>query len=335
MMLNKNKVSVVLCGARYNEFDLVYSVSNLRRVFDDVEIILSTNDVVLFNQYSGSDIFDKVLLVADHGALPSLKICNDSQSNNVNRMISVALAGVKAASNQIVIRLRTDQIIISKRVVELIDTVFTHESIGSGTSCRLHSKIITSSIFSINPRFSERLPYHVSDMFQIGYKDDLVRYFSAPEFPFDYAVWYETHPHKPYSNFYERQFRARYAVEQWLTLHYIFGCESNFPIDCHNDCNSTIIENMEKLIFQHFYIVSPEDLGLRASKFESARLYFTTQCYSTRDTESYLRNGYIEPRPVKLVSLLYRIREFNLFSYIWRILPKKIRIFIKNTLFKV
>ncbi|WED78055.1 WavE lipopolysaccharide synthesis family protein [Aeromonas allosaccharophila] len=326
-------ISVVICGVRYNEFDLKYSVLKLREVISNVEVVLSTNDITLFNQYNGKMLFDKVVFVEDHGALPSLKFCNEKQSNNINRMISVALAGIQAANHNIIIRLRTDQILTHGRIVDFIDLVLKADVIENERLCGARSKIITSSLFSINPRYSERFPYHVGDMFQIGYKEDLIRYFSAPEFPFDYAVWYETRKHLPHSNFYEKQFRARYAVEQWLTLHYIFGSEDNFPIRVHNDCDSGIIEVMEKLIFQYFYIASPEDLGLRASKFEGSRLYYTTQCYSTKNSESYLRNGYIESKNAKGVSILYRLRDVNILSSIWRFLPAKIRIILKDKLF--
>lgn len=327
------KISVVLCGARYNEFDLRYSALKLRGIISHVEIVLSTNDISLFTQYNGKKTFDKVVLVDDHGALPPLKIGGDSQPNNVNRMISVALAGINAASGDLIVRLRTDQILTSNKFLKLIEKVFSVTPLKGDEVYSPHSKILTSSIFSINPSYSERLPYHVGDMFQVGYKDDLIRYFSAPEFPFDYAVWYETRKHLPHSNFYEKQFRARYAVEQWLTLHYIFGSEDNFPIRFHNDCDSSIIEVMEKLIFQYFYIASPEDLGLRASKFEGSRLYYTTQCYSTKDSESYLRNGYIESKNAKGVSILYRLRDVSTLSSIWRFLPAKIRTLLKGKLF--
>ncbi|HGB3474554.1 TPA: hypothetical protein ACIVB1_005056, partial [Salmonella enterica subsp. diarizonae serovar 61:l,v:z35] len=89
---------------------------------------------------------------------------------------------------------------------------------------------MTSSIFSINPRFSERMPYHISDMLQFGFKEDLIRYYSAPEYPFDYSVWYETHIYASHSNRNENIFRSRYAVEQWLTMNYIFGVNTPFPI---------------------------------------------------------------------------------------------------------
>ncbi|EHI0138841.1 hypothetical protein J3303_004813, partial [Escherichia coli] len=111
-------------------------------------------------------------------------------------------------------------------------------------------------------------------------------------YPFEYATWYERNPHIEYSNKLERTFRSKFAVEQWLTLHYIFNKEENFPIRFHNDFNDRIIDDFENNFIDYFIIAHPKDIGLRAPKFKDAESYYSTQCYSTFEVFKLLENKY-------------------------------------------
>ncbi|EHW3316120.1 hypothetical protein K3E42_002343, partial [Escherichia coli] len=251
------------------------------KIFANSEIIISTNDKKLISDVKENTLVDKIIYCNPTGELPSLKfsdIQNINVNNNINKQIKCAYEGILVAKNELVLRLRTDQIILDSSILELWTKINkipkAHDKKG---------RIITSSIFSINPRFSERMAYHISDMLQLGYKNDLLSYFSAPEYPFEYATWYERNPHHKNSNEFERKFRSRFAVEQWLTLHYIFKEEKNFPISFHNEFNDKIITDFEDIFIEYFIIAHPSDISLRASKFYKAESYYNTQCYSTKE----------------------------------------------------
>lgn len=289
-----SKISIVFSGPKYNEYSIDYAINTIKDIFLDPEIILSTNDKRLISSVENNPLINKIIYSDNVGELPSLKFPNltdKETNNNINKQRQCCLKGVEAASNDLVLRLRTDQLILDESILELWKKI---EKLPKNSDKK--GRIITSSIFSINPRYSERMPYHVSDMLQLGYKDDLISYFSAPVYPFDYATWYERTPHHESSNGFERTFRSKFAVEQWLALHYIFKEEKNFPISYHNECNDKIIADFEDIFVEYFIIAHPDDINLRASKFSSAESYYNTQCYSTKECLSLLAQKHPEAK---------------------------------------
>ena len=276
-----NKISIVFCGPRYREYSINYAIESIANSFQMPEIIISTNDKSFALEMEKNPLVNKVILCENTGELPSLKFTSQYENytnNNINKQRNCCLKGIEASSNELVLRLRTDQILLDDSILDL-----WNKTLNIPKDNNKRARIITSSIFSINPRYSERMPYHISDMLQFGYKEDLISYFSAPIYPFEYATWYERNKHHPSSNKFEKKFRSRYAVEQWLALHYIFNDEYKFPISFHNDWNEHIIAEFENNIVDYFVIAHPLDINLRASKFSSAESYYNTQCYSTHE----------------------------------------------------
>lgn len=338
-----NKISIVISGPLYKEFDLFYCCKLYRTIFKQCEIILSTNDKILFDRYKDTKSFDNSILCSNLGELPSLKFPTKDVpelNNNVNRMTYCSIEGIKAANNSLVLKIRTDQVLFNSNIFTLwkqIENTVNHHT-------KAKSKIITSSIFTINPRYSERMPYHISDMLQFGYKEDLLKYYSAPEYPFLYSVWYENHKHKADSNKNEKMFRSKYAVEQWLALHYIFGSEDKFPIKFHNDFSNKIIEDFENTFIDYFVIAHPDDIGLRASKFINAASYYNTQCYSTYESLQLLEKKYAlgnqlskhyQPKGInkKYYKYLSVILNLGLIQFLIKAMPLKFKDLLKRLIY--
>ncbi|GKX58422.1 WavE lipopolysaccharide synthesis family protein [Leminorella grimontii] len=323
-------ISVIFSGVGYKEFDIYYSVQLVRQLFPGSEIILSSNDRTLISHASELAIFDKIVVCNDYGELPSLKFSkkatNDIINNNIKKQIDASYMGISEASNELVLKVRTDQVLLNNKILDLWESINKIPLMNNSH----RGRIITSSIFSINPRYSERMPYHLSDMFQFGYKEDLLDYYSVPEYPFEYAIWYETHPYAKHSNRSELLFRSKYAVEQWLLMHYIFRSEDKFPIKYHNDFSEEIIKNFETIITDYFIIAHPDDIGLRASKFFSSISYVNNQCYSTYDSLKLLEiNNSLDQK----LSHRFAPRGINktIFKYLWFALDFKIiQFFVKN-----
>ncbi|EFE7864783.1 hypothetical protein J5I17_09345 [Escherichia coli] len=285
-----NNLTIVFSGPKYNDYCMNYTIDLTSKIFPNCEIIVSTNDRNLASAVANNPLVNKLIISDNIGELPSLKYPENSSkiiNNNINKQNVCCLKGVLAASHNIVLRIRTDQVLLNNNILKIWDLSKNFPS-----PLGRKGKIITSSIFSINPRYSERMPYHISDMLQFGYKDDIISYFSVPNYPFEYATWYERNPHIEYSNKLERTFRSKFAVEQWLTLHYIFNKEENFPIRFHNDFNDRIIDDFENNFIDYFIIAHPKDIGLRAPKFKNAESYYSTQCYSTFEVFKLLENKY-------------------------------------------
>ena len=309
------KISIVFSGPKYKEYAIDYAIDKVTRIFPSAEIIISSNDKNLISEIEHNSYINKIILCDDFGELPSLKFLSPKDkhtNNNINKQIECCLSGIKAATNEIVLRLRTDQLLLDDSILKLWEKI---KSIPLDTTKR--GRIITSSIFSINPRYSERMPYHISDMLQLGYKEDLISYFSAPAYPFEYATWYERNPHHPSSNEYERSFRSRFAVEQWLAMHYMFDGEENFPISYHNEWDKDIIEHFENLLSEFFIIAHPDDIHLRASKFSNYESYYNTQCYSTKESIMLLAKAH--PEAEELVDL-YSHKGMNK-KYFTKLMP--------------
>lgn len=339
-MEQKLSMSVVICGVKNADFDIIYSVKLLREIFPNAELILSSNDSSLTKAQQIIAAVDKVIDCDNYGHLPSLKFpahsISNTVNNNINKQIASNYAGINAASGELVLKLRTDQILFNDDILSLWELI---ESVPVSNSCR-KGRIITSSVFSINPRYSERMPFHISDMMQFGYRQDLLHYYSAPQYTLEYAVWYEKNPHHKHSNFNERSFRSLYAVEQWLALHYIYNKEEEFPVRFHNDFSTEIIENFESILPDYFIIAHPDDIGLRISKFESARSYFNTQCYSTYEsiellkkanpdlkiTNKYFPKG-IDKKKYKYVRFFLEIKVIQLAI---KIMPADFKSFLKS-----
>lgn len=334
------KISIVFSGPKYREYSIDYAIDKMAKIFPGAEIIISSNDKVLISDIQNNTLVNKVISLSNIGELPSLKF-GDNNNNNVNKQRQCCLEGIKAAKHDLVLRLRTDQLILDGSILDLWEKI---KPIPSDNNKR--GRIITSSIFSINPRFSERMPYHIGDMLQLGYKDDLLSYFSAPAYPFEYATWYEKATHHPSSNEFEKKFRSKYAVEQWLALHYIFGEEKKFPIRYHNDCNNKIIKDFENSFIEYFVIAHPSDINLRASKFSDSESFYNTQCYSTKECLSLLALKHSEAKYLvecyspkgmnkQYYSKIRPIIHSGIARSIIKCMTKEQKNFIKKTLTKI
>lgn len=325
-------LSILIQGPTPDEFNLRFAADHLRSIFPGCEVIRSTSETGKAMQAGDDDAFDKVVRHADIGGLPSLKF-TDSRTNNANRQFQSVQAGLAACSRDYVLRLRSDQTAMSQKLVDIWQTI---EGMKIDRPYAVgRARILTSSLFSINPRFDERMPYHVSDMLQFGFKEDVQRYFSPPNIPLDVATWYERNPHQDGSYWRERLFRSRYAVEQWLCMHYL--SPGSLPLRYHNDCRPNAIELFEERMVDNFIIAHPRDIDLRVPRFDHASrsLYFNATCYSMSDwldlaqrlrgaspviphAGAYPRTMEQKKRIVKAVSSKYIMN-------MWRKLPPRIR----------
>ncbi|RYG65440.1 hypothetical protein EON80_17325, partial [bacterium] len=220
--------------------------------------------------------FDRVAWTSDPGPMPPLKF--DKKVNNVNRQRRGTLAGLRLVETPMAIKLRSDSLLYDDRALRLWDQVAALPRNGAVG----HGRILTSSFITLNPRYLERLPYHVSDIFQLGYTEDLLRYWSAPDYPLSIALHYQFNRFAPRSTPEETMFRSKFAVEQWMCLHYLFGLSQNWPIHFHNDVSDAIIEEFERHLANNFIVANHRQLGLWCPvlSWASESAFFQAVCYS-------------------------------------------------------
>ena len=285
-------ITIILQGGLGGDWDVRYSARYLREVMPGAKIILATQETAAKTLTDRTD-FDAVVLTPDPGPLPPVKLVGGP--HNVNRQIMSSAAGLAAVTTPYAMKLRTDAYLSSRKAVDLWSR---WAEANPGPRRKGQARILIMSLFSLNPRFDERLCYHLSDFMQFGRTEDLRAFWSCPQMDFGTNTHYERHPYAPHSITREREFRSKYATEQWLTLNYLFD-DGQFPIAYHNDVNDGIIAEFEEYLADNFVVAHPIDVDLHMPKHDYVfrSRYFNTICYSFEDWKRvvFKRSGLTGP----------------------------------------
>lgn len=281
MLFSSQHISVVIQGPIYSQYNIEDHVITMRKILPESEFILSSDTIYI----DKNSLFDHIIYNKDINTLPPLKF-NQQSKNNINKQIYSSLLGIKKSSRPLILKIRTDQFLSDVIFLEIWNHLKELDRkilVGKG-------RILTTSLYTLNPNSYERMAYHISDMLLFGYKEDIERFFSCPKYEYEDAIWYEYNKHALHSNKIEKTFRSRFAVEQWLTLNYIFK-NKNFPIKYHNDISKKIINQFENFLVDTFIIVHPRDICLSMPKFTRDYNSFTANltCYSTNDYKKLLK----------------------------------------------
>ncbi|KAB0676011.1 WavE lipopolysaccharide synthesis family protein [Aureimonas leprariae] len=279
MSIENSDVTIVMQGGLAVGWDVAYSAAHLRTVMPGARIVLATQKAAA-KGYERTDAFDEVVLTDDPGALPPVKLIG--APHNINRQILSSRAGLAVVTTPYAMKLRTDAYLLSRKAVDLWSRWGEG---GRGDRAKGKGRILVINLFTLNPGFDERLPWHVSDMFQFGRTEDLRAFWNAPPMDFGTNVHYETHPFAEGSLPREREFRSRFATEQWLTLGWLYGEPSRFPIRFHNDVSLAMVRQFEADLTDNFVVAHPTDIDLEMPKhrYVYGSRYFNTICYSFED----------------------------------------------------
>ena len=247
------------------------------------------------------EIYDAVVLTEQPPALPNLKI--DSGGNNINRQVASTLAGLRAVTTLYAVKVRNDAHLVS---AALADRFLALATVGERPRGVGAGRILVNSFFTLDPRHDERMLYHVSDWVQVGFTEDLLAYWTVPEFLLDQAVYYLWHRYAPGSTSSERRFLARYAAEQWLTLWYARR-KSDVRLEYHNDFDAPRLAEFEEFLIDNFIVFRPESIGLVLPKYWYLNRSIGTEakCYDHNDwARLAARRGVVSPwtEPKRTVS---------------------------------
>ncbi|WOD14035.1 WavE lipopolysaccharide synthesis family protein [Paraburkholderia kirstenboschensis] len=231
------------------------NVRKTRRALPNADIILST--------WKGAELprglaVDAIVESDDPGGLPGIKY-DSPKGNNVNRQLVSTLAGLDAARTKYAVKLRTDSWL---EHAGFIDYAKAASRLG-----RSDSRIVASSFFTLDPTIFERVPFHLSDWFHFGRTERLREYWGAPIVTSADASWYDREPHAPHSTFFERNFRARFAVEQHVCIHYAKRYGYTTP-ESLNDTNPDVLASFQRFIVQETLLLDPWQIGLRMPKYD-------------------------------------------------------------------
>lgn len=260
--MNPKEISFVVQG----NVETVYTkrcLNSIRKYFPGAEIVLSTWEHAVLE---GLD-YDCLVKNKDPGA-----VCMDKENKypyNINRMLLSSKTGIEAAGRKYVFKCRSDLIFKGNHILKWYGKYSEREAALSVTK----EKIITGSIFSLKFEQGEtepyRTPFHISDFFCFGLKEDIEKLYSVPLVDLKYFARYfefntkpRTYPVKGYDN---RLWK--YPPEQYLTLNLAKKClpELDFP-NCL-DYDRVDDSLSERFTVSNFLILDYEQSGIKSQKF--------------------------------------------------------------------
>ncbi len=298
-MIKDKDISIVVQGpilykSQYNITDETTKIvcQRLRKIFKESEIILST-----WERENVSGIpFDKVIFNKDPGAT-WFNINDKKQLNNCNRLIVSTFAGIKAASNKYVLKVRSDLFLISKKFLTYFDKFSLYEEEFKFVQSRIIAFSLNSLYGHKTSQFTMNRPFHISDWAYFGYKSDLLNLYDIPltEEP-DFSQWFLKHC-KNFMDF-EPEKIWRMPPEQYITYSFL---KKFVPIHLKHtaDTSNNNMEMSSKLLTNNFLVLDQTQFSLISLKY----LYFPFSswqgfelyiAYSSWLAE-YYRHNQIEP----------------------------------------
>ncbi len=206
-------------------------------------------------------------IILSEGALPLPPIKTiSSASNNANLQIVAAQAGLAAATGRYVLRVRSD-LIFSDRA--FIDQYLAGVAMPRGKAAVFASRVLISTLYTLNPFTYERMPLHYSDWFHFGLLEDVRQIWAVPRMTYAEATWYKTHKCVPDSTLDERVIVPRRAVEQHILYHCFRKLVPELVLEYHND--RTSIDLTLDLLVDNFVVC---DLVAANCVFDKYRMDF-------------------------------------------------------------
>ena len=254
---SSSEISVVVQGAVIPK-ETARCLRSIRKVLPNAEIILST--------WKGTDIsgfdYDFLVLSDDPGSIGLHYLTNKVIQYNFNRQLISTKAGLEAATKKYVIKIRTDFYLKNTNFLRFFDSFpLRHEE-----HCFFRHHLIVPSIFS--RRFSEQtgfpLPFHPSDFFFFGLREDVLDYFShcALLDKRQGCNWHHKFPdRKPYLSE-----TGRFTAEQELCLAWIKSHGIHVQYDDFSDWNENLLDLSDKILFNNFIFLDAYSMGLRSKK---------------------------------------------------------------------
>lgn len=300
-IIDSSEISVVVQGPIYKK-ETLRSLKSIKRFLPNVEIILST--------WKGFDIeklkpfCDEIILNLDPGAV---KVCWSKalQDNNLNRQLLSTQVGIRHSSRKYILKLRSDLILTNNNFLNYFNT-FNKRC----TSYNLFKhRIITSCLFSrYNINFNEKnenvpMPFHVSDWWFFGLKEDIEKYFCSTPLAKepDFSNYFYLDENKNKKSPYGDNSAIKFAPEQY----YAYECFSQYYDDIRmedaSNVNSNIINASRIAVANNFIFLEFKQSGIYLNKYRESRnekmtgtQYFNLYTFYRFEKEykKYCDNGY-------------------------------------------
>ena len=248
------------------------------KYFKDAEIILSTWEGQELHEIKNLNV--KIILNKDPGS--EIRKDNPKTFHNANRIILSSLEGIKIASNNIIIKCRSDIIFKNNQCLNFIKLYKKFDE----NYKIFDSKVVVSNQTTINTNYGPKLLYHVCDWFFIGHKSDLLKIFEI-EFIKDEDIRYYSISTKP-ENKIDKDNISRFMAEDYITHKFILKYK-NIRHDFYCDYDSKEKEKYERILASNFIVVDNFRLGFRAGKYFNLSSRYLWKSYTFNEWLSIYR----------------------------------------------
>lgn len=268
---------------------------SVRHWFPGAQIVLST--------WKGArvagDAFDRVVYSDDPGPLPPLKRF-DSKPNNINRQIVSTRRGLEAVSTSHAVKMRTDAVVSGRRFWDFYrDALLTLPR-----SSFFGSRLLVLQYYTMSMRGIEQIPFHISDVFQVGATNDLLGLWRCPLMSWDDSIYFQSRRHRV-SNKSLEAFVARFPVEQYVFGSRVFDLNG---LDSDDLMSPEVIQQYRDFLTDELVMLDYLDSGLVIQKFESSFLgkKQPVNCVSEQEWRSLRGEG-----AAPALSMKQRIKIWN------------------------
>lgn len=311
-MIDSKDITVIFQGeveavSHNGPGSFAFNVMATRKALPGARIILSTwqSTVVPLDVH-----LDTLIRSDDPGGLPGIKFTAPS-GNNVNRQIVSTRRGLEAVETKYALKLRTDSYLDNAGFLAYIDKHFSSD--------RFDDRILVCTYYTLDPKMFERMAFHVSDWVQFGTTERLKALWGVDLMSRADASYHEGHRWPIYYNYFERQFRPRFAVEQHVWCSYAKGLGFKVP-RYMVDLDPKVLHDFEIFAANKLMILEPWKIGIELKKYDSVggSLYHRLNCLTYLDWLLLCEKhaSYVEGD----AAIKSMIRKRALFKKIWNFL---------------
>jgi len=234
----------------------LWSIRECRRLLPGCEVIVSTweGEVVDFLEA------DQIIFSVDPGAQPS-RIAHGI-ANNINRQIVSTCAGLKSASHDRVLKLRSDAVLTNTNFIK----IFERSPVPPAEFRIFERKIISNNLSSRNPRALPEmpLPFHPSDHAHFGLRSDLLTFWDLPLQDTENADYFLIHP-RP--NHFRDSETSRLTPEQYVCTQ---AFSKRYAVSIEHYADAKAIELSEKLMLSNFEFLPDGEFAIYLAKYHTS-----------------------------------------------------------------
>lgn len=255
MMIDSREISVVMQGPVYGSSDdekeeiTKKCCARIKELLPYCELILST--------WEGTDVtgivYDKVIFNQDPGGIPMI-LNGVERMNNTNRMIVSTFNGIKSATRKYVAKLRTDIYLENLNFLDKfgIFPVKNQDSL-------VRERIV--SLSANHPKRGADIVFSVSDWFEFGYREDVLKLWDVPLQSSEKMVLKNGKADWRGNRVAESYIWPLFVEHESEYENYLKGYQGVIPV------NADSIELYEKSLAEYVVLYEGEQLGINSLKY--------------------------------------------------------------------